>query len=179
MTTYAPSRTPKRVGNKRAPILNLCTTPTKRCHFTLATGASLRKRNGHKPRLGSRNFPTQNIFISKSPTLFSSLLGFLREPYLGFFHKFCAGLLAPRRDKILAPGWPPVRIVKENSARQSTTNKVAQRSTIDLENEQRSTTNKASCTRSSPIMRSSNPSQWRYQWLRLSIAYHHLSKRYS
>jgi hypothetical protein len=38
MTTYAPSGTSKRVGNKRAPILNLSMTPAERSHFTLPTG---------------------------------------------------------------------------------------------------------------------------------------------
>jgi hypothetical protein len=64
MTTYAPSRTSKRVGNKRAPILNLCMTPhhnvAKPYHFTLPIeGKSTQKGTnigGDKARQGSRNF---------------------------------------------------------------------------------------------------------------------------
>src|SRR5262249_8873269 len=47
MTTYAPSDTSERAGNKRSPILNLCITPTEQYHFTLPTGTSPRKRNKH------------------------------------------------------------------------------------------------------------------------------------
>src|SRR6516164_8248678 len=72
MTTYAPSCTSKRAGNKRAPILNLCMTPHNLAephHLTPPVGGKSTKKEPTlgrcKPRLGLRNFPRAIIFQSE------------------------------------------------------------------------------------------------------------------
>src|SRR6516162_3725149 len=71
MTTYAPSRTSKRVGNKRAPILNLCITPAEQYDFTLPTGGKSTQKERLQGTSGVEEFLTE--FAKPQPSKVTAL----------------------------------------------------------------------------------------------------------
>ena len=69
MTTYAPPDTSKRVGNKRAPILNLCMTPAEQYHFTLPTWAKSTQKERPQGTSWVADFPHAIIFLAQRLSL--------------------------------------------------------------------------------------------------------------